>query len=192
MNKLFLRVTFIALLAVSALHGETLSAKTQSGSGLESLLADLDDDVDWAILSAKAQPGSGLEIGNPKEVEVLIEDLNNDAKEAGLSKGLILAKVNLRLRQNGLIPINRKSKNVNQDGYLYVNINVSNNAFSIGVAFFRPVFYSNNQLVRMHTIASTWRTGSTGTFGRNKNFILNSLENHIDVFIDAYLSANNL
>jgi len=193
MNKLFCRATFIALLAVSALYGGTLSAKNQSGFGA---VADLTPFPFPELLTPKAQSGSGLksgsglEIDNPKKVQVLIEDLNDDAKEAGLSRSLILAKVNLRLRQNGLTPVNRKKSK--QHGYLYVNINVFNNAVSIGVAFLRPVFYSNNQLVRMHTIASTWRTGSTGTFGGDINFILNGLENHIDIFIDAYLNANNL
>jgi len=189
MNKLFFRVPFIALLVVAALYGATPSAKAQSGSG--------EDLNKWIPLTPKAQSGSGLksgsglEIDNPSKVEVLIESLGDDAKEAGLSESLILAKVNLRLRQNGLTPVNREKKR-QQDGYLYVQITVVNNAYSIGVAFRRPVFYPNNQLVIMRTTASTWREGGTGTFGKDKNFILSSLENHIDVFIDAYLSANNL
>jgi len=201
MNKLFFRVPFIALLVVAALYGATPSAKAQSGSGEDLIKRIPLTPEEWIPLAPKSQSGSelklgsGLEIDNPKKVQVVIESLNDNAKEAGLSESLILAKVNLRLRQNGLIPIKWNSKNVNQlsylnqVSYLYVNISVFNNAFNIGVAFHRPVFYSNNQLV---VIASTWRIGGTGTFGGDTNFILNGLENYIDVFIDAYLSANNL
>lgn len=196
MNKLFLRVPFIALLVVAALYGETPSAKAQSGSGEDPNKWLPLTPEEWIPLAPKSQSGSGwvygsgLEIDNPRKVEVLIESLGDDAKEAGLSESLILAKVNLRLRQNGLTPVNRE-KEREQEGILHVNTTVVNNAYYMSVSFYRIVFYySNNQLITK--LAPTWVKESTGTFGRDANFILNNLENHIDVFIDAYLSANNL
>ncbi|MDD9869882.1 MAG: hypothetical protein OXU50_08375 [Gammaproteobacteria bacterium] len=217
MNKLFFRVTFTALLVVAALYGTAPSAKAQSGpgpkfpspEGLElelpskarsgfGAVADLTPFPFPELLTPKAQSGSGLksgsglEIDNPRKVEVavLIESLDDDAKEAGLSESLILAKVNLRLRQNGLTPVNRE-KEREQEGFLHVNIAVVNNAWYMSVFFYRIVFYySNNQLITK--LAPTWVKESMRTFGRDANFILNKLENHIDVFIDAYLNANNL
>lgn len=188
MNKLFFRVPFIALLVVAALYGATPSAKAQSGSG--------EDPNKWIPLQSDLTPkaqsgsglvlGSGLEVDNPKEVQVAIEYLDDDAKEAGLSRSLIRTKVNLRLRQNGLTPINAM-----KGGYLYVKITVVNSAFDIDVHFSRLAVYPANSQV-FKTMANTWARGGAGTFGNDKDFILNNLEDLIDEFIDAYLSANNL
>ncbi len=42
----------------------------------------------------------------------------------------------------------------------------------------------------LENTATTWGVGSTGTHSRNPNFILSSVSQHTDKFIDEYLRVN--
>ena len=141
------------------------------------------------VALAQIQSGTGLEVENPKNIQVLVEDLSDEGKQAGLTRDLIMAKVSLRLRQNRLTPV--KPIQSLKTGFLSVRIGTVGNAYHIEVSFHRTVTYSSND--QMHLIIGrAWRTGGLGTFGNDVNFIFRDLENYLDLFINAYLSANDL
>ena len=129
---------------------------------------------------------SGLEIESHKRMYVVIEELVDGDRQAGLTKELIRAKVELQLRRNG---INPNAKPENNDGYLNVNVNVVRNAYHFDVRFKRIVMYSSEGR-RYETVASVWEKSGNGTFARDPLFILQHLADGLDVFINAYLKAN--
>lgn len=71
--------------------------------------------------------------------------------------------------------------------YLYVNINVGSIAFSIGVSFWQGV-----QSFGGYGPAATWDIGKSGTYGAHGGgkFVLSSLQESIDAFINEYLKVN--
>ena len=129
---------------------------------------------------------SGLEIASHKRLNVVIEDLGDDERQAGLTKDLIRAKVELQLRRNGISPI---AKDEYKPGYLYVWVSTVDHAFHVEVQFKRTVTYSSEG--RMYeTFTSVWGESYTGTFAGGSSYILQQLANLLDLFINDYLKAN--
>ena len=129
---------------------------------------------------------SGLEIENPRRMDVIIERINEGGQQIGLSEDLIQAKVELYLRRNNIIS---NANLENKDGYLYVNITISGNAFSYTVEFKRKVNYVVNGRT-YKIIATVWSTSGTGTHGRSTSFIFQHLFDSLDMFVNEYLKAN--
>ena len=72
--------------------------------------------------------------------------------------------------------------------YLEVTVHVASQAFRIRVELLkllRDEVYSN-----YFGHEPTWETTSLGTHGNNANFILQSVSQHIDKFLDEYLRVN--
>ena len=77
--------------------------------------------------------------------------------------------------------------------FLYVDISVVSLAFDVEVGFRRFVKVQLTVPEGMDPLvgpATTWRTGSTGTHGRDASYILSSVSQHVDKFIDEYLRVN--
>ena len=138
-----------------------------------------------APAGAQPESKSGLETANYKFVDVVIENLSADARSIGLTRDHIQTRVELRLRSAGLTPRNELRKKT----ILYVRITVVRDAYSVAVEYNRRVdFTTGNRRYRVTT--TTWDTGSVGTEGRNAAHIMNSLDGHLDKFLNEYLKAN--
>ncbi len=130
---------------------------------------------------------SGLEVASHKRLNVAIEGIDDEDRQAGLTEELIRAKVELQLRRNGISP--NTKLDLSQSWYLYVRVDTVSEAFSIDVEFKRLVTYSSEG--RMYeTIATVWDQNLTGVFAGDSSFILQHLANMLDLFINAYLKAN--
>jgi len=74
------------------------------------------------------------------------------------------------------------------DLLLYVQVHVVGSAFSIDVELKKRVtdeLYSD-----LSFLATSWKTGSTGTHGDGSSYIISSLGGALDHFIDEYLRVN--
>ena len=118
---------------------------------------------------------------------LVIEDLNDDAKEIGLTKDRVQNLIESRLR----------SARIYKDGsaylpitftrpYLYVNINVVGRAFSVSLEFKKPVTDEYEHA----GLAPTWDVSSTGTHGKDPRFIVSVLSELMDKFLVEYLRVN--
>lgn len=115
------------------------------------------------------------------QTRLLVEGLHQDAAQIGLTKNSIETLVRSRLRAARIYTENLAGQ------YLYVNVNVVGSAYGIRLSFNKPVKDSFTQRV---STAETWDSSSTGTHGRDAGFILQSISQHIDKFIDDYLRVN--
>ena len=71
--------------------------------------------------------------------------------------------------------------------YLRVAVSGIGNAFSIRIRLNKPVF---DPASGMSFSTPTWLTGTTGTHGRNRQFIRGAVAELMDEFIDEYLRVN--
>jgi hypothetical protein len=134
---------------------------------------------------AFAEPASGLEVSAPKRIFVIIEKIDEEGRSAGLSMELIRAKVELQLQRNGITP----DKEQSGDGFLVVNVNTVGTAFHLGLSYHRMVSYTSEGKT-YQTVAGVWSKGVTGTFGKDSTFVLRTVADTMDMFINAYLKAN--
>ena len=119
---------------------------------------------------------------NCEPMHLVVESLDSDDKEFGLSKEALQAAAESRLRsarlytEGGLVDI-----------YLYVNVSVVGAAFHISVELNKYLYdnYSDDS-----GFSSTWWTGVTGTHGQDPGFILSSLSGQLDRFLVEYLRVN--
>ena len=118
-------------------------------------------------------------------VSLVVERLPERARKIGLRKEDIATAVRSRLR-------GARIYDESANPYLYVNVNVGGGAFSIAVHFERRTQVVLPHLVRSNPLsgyASTWRRGELGVSGK-PGFILSSVAQHTDKFIDEYLRVN--
>ena len=116
-------------------------------------------------------------------VSLLVEGLPIKATEIGLFKDDILTTVRSRLRGARIY-----SSNPEHTPYLYVNVNVVGHAFSIKIALEKYVTDLETELIFP---AQTWQSGITGTYGgQGSGYILQSIGQTMDLFIDEYLAVN--
>ena len=137
------------------------------------------------LLSAQSISWSGLEVENYEEVYVLLDDLNPDALDIGLTENRIRSRVNVRLRQVGLKPTTDRAE------ALYINIIVVGGAFSIVISFNRAVFFYKGDDLYIKGPARVYTQGSTGTHGRDPDYIISALDGLLDQFLSDYLDAND-
>ena len=120
-----------------------------------------------------------------RPMELLVEGLYPDAQASGLTEERIQLAAESRLRAARLYTESVEKANFT---YLYININVVGRAFKISVAYRRwvtdPVNNSNGR-------ATTWDTGSAGTYGGDAGFIIQGLSSHLDEFLANYLRVND-
>ena len=118
-----------------------------------------------------------------KPIPLTKEDLGlgDDAEKISLSKEAIETAIRSRMRAARIYSEN--TKNI----FLYVNVIIVGNAFNI-TAELRKV--ATDQASSNIGWAATWDIGLTGTHGNNANFIISSVAQVTDKFIDEYLRVN--
>lgn len=132
------------------------------------------------------QKGIGIRTRRPKKIEYFIESLDDEAKEIGLIENRIATKIELKIRS---IIIELVAESSDQDGWLYVNINVVHISFSIKVEYCRILYYLIGDQHYI-TTGTTWNNSTTGTHGNNSEYIIQSLGEEIDKFLNEFLKVN--
>ena len=118
-----------------------------------------------------------------RPMALVIESMSEGAAAIGLTKELLQAAAESRLRAARLYTEDLSSRS--DYSYLYVNVNVVGPASSISVEYKKEVV----DMFGKSGIATTWDTGSAGT-ARNSGVILSYFSQHLDQFLAAYLRVN--
>ena len=143
------------------------------------------------LLAALAGPVAADSDSTPRErfelftycspMYLLVEGLGENAKRIGLTHKSLFAAAESRLRAARLFePADKPGP------YLYVNVNVSGSAFSVSVEFNKVFRDRGNSGVLGY--ATTWNAGAVGI--GDENYIVSTLQQHLDKFIAAYLRVN--
>ena len=120
------------------------------------------------------------QLGNECKPIPLLVELNKNARDIGLKTEAIETLARSRLRAARIYDETLDAP------YLYININVSGSAVSVERQFKRWLRLPDGT----SGIAVTWSNGATGVHGGRSDFIMQSLSQHVDEFIDKYLEAN--
>lgn len=164
------------------------------------------------VLPAGAQGLAGID-----SLKVVIEDLPEEARRAGLSEGMLRTRVELSLRRTGIrvwsgdvgayLYLNVNVLEWEETGFVYsVNLNLSD--FAIPPRQIRSLFMDSDTLRAQVSIrdvvmwaagerafVSVWDTARLGYVGRRANSrdaILGSVDHALDAFLNDYLAANPL
>ena len=119
-----------------------------------------------------------------KPMQLVVEGLANDATAIGLAKEAIEVAVRSRLRAARLYS---EDSAEGAWSYLYVNVGVVGRAFGVYIKYRMMVRDTATELEYMTT---TWNIGTTGTHGRDSSYILATVAENADKFIDEYLRVN--
>ena len=134
----------------------------------------------WPSLAAGQEVDRFELFADCEPMDLLIENLPEDAAEIGLTEDSIRAAAESRLRSARLY-----SEASSQ--YLYINVNVVGAAYSARLQYEKFVF---DPLSGFSSMATTWNNGSTGTYGRDSGFILSDVSQHLDRFLVEFLRVN--
>ena len=115
-----------------------------------------------------------------RAMDLIVEGLNQDAADIGLTRDAIETAVRSRLRAARLYDADAVA-------YLYVNVHVVRRAFGKTLNYRKYLFDPASDESRF---ATTWDIGSTGTHGGDGSYILSGVSQHMDEFIDEYLRVN--
>ena len=127
---------------------------------------------------------------------LIVVDLRGDAKRIGLTRESLILAAESRLRAARLFEPDDSIIAGSTLPYLYVEVHVVGSAFSVNIHLNKflwdhelgnKIFWDYSDL---SGYAATWETGSTGTHGGNGNYVLSSLQRHLDKFMAAYLRVN--
>jgi hypothetical protein len=139
--------------------------------------------------SDEATWGNGLEADNTTQLVVLIEELSEKAKNIGLARERIEARVNQLLRKAGITPVPADPKD-DRVSVVYVNVNVvASGSFTISIFFERRIFYRSGDRW-FTTLGITWNRSGTGIAHSNADYILDRIAEHVEVFCNEFLKAN--
>ena len=117
-----------------------------------------------------------------KPMTLIVEDVQEDATAIGLTKESIEAGVLSKLRAARLY------NSEEEWSHLTVIVNVVDRAFSIRLLYIKRM---QDVATGMEGLSVSWFMTSTGMFGDGGvAFILSSVTQHIDAFIDEYLRVN--
>jgi hypothetical protein len=126
-------------------------------------------------------------------VGVLIEKLNPEVEQSGLSSESIQGDVELKLRLAGIRVLSREESLRTRAPILYVNVNMITGPsigrimpFSISVAVTQRISLERDSTIRLRV--PTWSVDATGT--QDASTIRNTIKDFADRFINAYLSVN--
>ncbi len=127
-------------------------------------------------------------------MNLIVESLPPDAAEIGLTEHSLRIAAESRLRSARLYKEDAPE-------YLYLNTNVVGKAFNVTLEYKRPVCHwdttkpenCNDHPYACHDFcgrAATWRTGGTGTHGKDAGYIRSVVSEYMDNFLLAYLKEN--
>lgn len=142
----------------------------------------------FLISGSVSASDSGLKVQPETKIFVLVEKVEKESVKFGLTKELIVNKVELQLRRNG-IPVGSMEDGLKSGIYLYVNCGVTGNAFSINVDFERDVKYFVGNDVHSVT-ASTYHLGGQGIHNNDSRWVIENILNFIDTFSNDFLRSN--
>lgn len=128
---------------------------------------------------------NGLEVENHESVTIILEQLNQDALNIGLSRDRIMSRARIRLRQLGL-----EQGKFTTHGYLYIRATVVGSSFALELNYNREVNFEVEDNLYRRT-ATVYNKGVVGTHNRNPEFIISSLDGLFDQFLSDYLDAND-
>ncbi len=112
---------------------------------------------------------------------LVVETLDRDADDIGLTREAIGTAARSRLRAARLYDGDAVAP------YLYVNVNVSRSTFGLSVEYNK---WMSDPASGESGAASTWDRGAIGTHGGDAGYILSSVSQIMDIFIDEYLRVN--
>ena len=127
-------------------------------------------------------------------VEVVVEELDPELRQAGLTEQQLQTDVEVRLRQRAIGVLSAEERRT-LPGAPYLYIRVSGFRTDIGMLVF-SMTVELNQLVYLEphfaqTRAATWSTGGIGTVAvHNHSTISEELGHYIDQFSSTYLSGD--
>lgn len=115
-----------------------------------------------------------------KPMRLAVESLDQDAADIGLAKDAIETAVRSRLRGARLYDAEGLE-------FLAVTVTVAGRAFAVLIEYHKLVLDPASKQIYP---AETWSTGSVGTHGGDASYVLSSVSQGTDEFIDEYLRVN--
>ena len=144
-----------------------------------------EDDLFTGPCSGAAGDNDRFELCNAcRPMELVVENLNKDAKAIGLTRDRLQVTAESRLRAARLYTDSMSESNL---ANLYVRVTVAGPAFGVDVQYKKRLFDPVNG---SGGIATTWQSSSTGTHGKNSGFIIQSVSEKLDKFLVEYLRVN--
>lgn len=144
----------------------------------------------WAILplaTAQAQTEEVTEFDlfqlwtSCVPLNLIVENLDEDAHEIGLFKESIEVTARSRLRSARLYDSDSLL-------FIFIGVNIVGNAFAVDFDL-NKVFF--DYFSETYGPAATWRRGVTGTHGYDSSYIVSAVSELADTFIDEYLRVND-
>lgn len=114
-------------------------------------------------------------------INLFVESFRDDEEDIGLSRQAVVNAAESRLRAA------RMYNDAVRAWFLYIRINVVGLAFRVDVQFKRRLFQYNRLL---NGLATTWETSTTGTHGKDAQYILGILSEYLDSFLVDFLRVN--
>jgi hypothetical protein len=105
----------------------------------------------------------------------------------GLTEDAIRAQVELRLRQAHIQPLDARNR---PEPTLRIIVTVVGDSFRCDLRFYRRAEWTLPNGKRFSGPVQAWALEKTGTPANNRNAILSNLDGSLDIFINAYLKAN--
>lgn len=128
-------------------------------------------------------------------VAVVVEPLNADAEQDGLTQGRLQVTVEKQLRSAGIPVLSKETWSITPGGpYLYVNVAALKKqyelyAYSIEVCLNQLVTLARDRNIQQ--FAETWETREVGTVGSDRLATVQySIARHVETFIAAYRTVN--
>ncbi len=120
-----------------------------------------------------------------RPLEFKVNSLSDDATSIGLTKNAIEVTIRSRLRAARLYGDDYAETAA---ATLFISVLVLGPAFNTILEYTKVV---RDRVTGFDNWAPTWRIGATGTHGRNSGYILGSVAEDTDRFIDEYLRVND-
>lgn len=147
------------------------------------------------VIRAETISGSKCVMEGLPGVYVLVEGIDENVKDTGITTDSIQTKVELRLRSLGIKVLSRAEHfNISGRPYLYVNVNamVSSGSCSYNISV---ELHEDVRLVRNGALvigATTWGSGGVGIGSTSgaAEFISEKVLENVDKFANDYLAAN--
>lgn len=151
----------------------------------------------FTFLQLKAQVWHGVLKGIDKVI-IAVELLGEEEIKMGLTMSRLQTLTELKIRREGIKVTNLKElsdkemlENVNvisKFPFIYVNVNVVGKAFSINLQVNESVVLCRDKNILCS--ATTWQRVGTGTHEDRPEFIISTLSELLDIFLNDYYKAN--
>ena len=125
-----------------------------------------------------------LVIDNFRTIDLKLDSLTDEANKLGVSSYGLRTLAQMRLRMSGVDITERK------DGAaIYVNVDISGDAYHVRVSMLRPTSYLVHGESRK-TLAETWYDEAMGIHKGDRKKIDSAVLQVLEVFVNEYLRIN--